>query len=149
PRAGGPVRRPTPLPPGSTRRSDPQPDRGLEDGGLYQQGDRRPGRRDRADGRAQAPEDPRDLGGRMNAVSDDLSPGPRPLDPSIPLAQRVDEACDRFEAAWMRGERPRVEDFLTGLDDGECPAFLRELLKIDLAYRRGHGEQPRFREYCA
>jgi serine/threonine-protein kinase len=85
----------------------------------------------------------------MNAVSHDLSPGPQPLDPSTPLAQRVDEACDRFEAAWMRGEPPRIEDFLTELKDAECAAFLRELLTIDLAYRRGHGEQPTPREYLA
>ena len=40
------------------------------------------------------------------------SPGPggRPPRPS----ERVDEACDRFEAAWRAGRAPRIEDYLGG-----------------------------------
>ena len=31
---------------------------------------------------------------------------------------RVDAACDRFEAAWRAGQRPRIEDYLRdGGDD--------------------------------
>ena len=32
--------------------------------------------------------------------------------PVPPLTDRVDEACDRFEAAWLAGARPRIEDYL-------------------------------------
>jgi hypothetical protein len=30
---------------------------------------------------------------------------------STELARAVDEACDRFEAAWRAGDRPRIEDW--------------------------------------
>ena len=33
----------------------------------------------------------------------------------------VDEACDRFEAAWRAGDRPRIEDFLGGATDADRP----------------------------
>jgi WD40 repeat protein len=51
--------------------------------------------------------------------------------------------CDRFEAAWRAGRRPRVEDFT-------CPenwALLTELILIDLDYRRLAGEAPTPDEY--
>ena len=35
-----------------------------------------------------------------------------PLD----VLDALDRVCDRFEAAWGRGERPRVEDYLGELD---------------------------------
>ena len=32
-------------------------------------------------------------------------------------ARHVDQACDRFEAAWKAGERPRLEDYLGPAED--------------------------------
>ena len=65
----------------------------------------------------------------------------------IDVLDRIDRACDRFEAGWMRGERPRVEDAL-----GEVPApyrraLLRDLLAAEVAARRRFGEIPAPREY--
>ena len=40
----------------------------------------------------------------------------------------MDEACDRFEAAWRTGDRPRIEDFLGGTTDSDRPVLLRHLL---------------------
>jgi serine/threonine protein kinase/formylglycine-generating enzyme required for sulfatase activity len=54
--------------------------------------------------------------------------------------RRVNERCDRFEAAWRAGERPRIEDYLADTPEPERSLLLRELLALELAYRRRHGE---------
>ncbi|HEY2302991.1 MAG TPA: hypothetical protein VGH66_13925 [Acidimicrobiales bacterium] len=59
----------------------------------------------------------------------------------------VDEACDRFEAAWRAGDRPRIEDFLGGPTDSRRPVLLRYLLDVELDYRGGLGESPEPSEY--
>ena len=61
---------------------------------------------------------------------------------------RVDGLCDRFEAAWTRDERPRIEDFLESLDDADSGAAFRELLALELALRRAGGEAPSHDEYA-
>jgi len=61
--------------------------------------------------------------------------------------EHVDQVCDRFEAAWMQGNPPRIEDFLGGVDGAIRPALLRELIALELAWRRRHGEQPRPEDY--
>jgi WD40 repeat protein len=56
----------------------------------------------------------------------------------------IDEVCDRFEDAWQAagpaGPPPRVEDFLEETPSPERPELLRELLTLDLAYRRDRGQ---------
>ena len=64
-----------------------------------------------------------------------------PLD----LARRLDPVCDRFEDAWLA--RPRIEDFLEDVAEADRPALLRELLWLDLDYRRRGGERPVAEEY--
>ena len=66
---------------------------------------------------------------------------------STRIARDVDEACDRFEAAWRAGDRPRIEDFLGGTTDSDRPVLLRHLLGIELDYRGGLGESPGPSEY--
>jgi hypothetical protein len=51
------------------------------------------------------------------------------------VARKVDQACDRFERAWLSGERPRVEDFLGDAPEAERTALLGELLYLELEYR--------------
>jgi serine/threonine-protein kinase len=55
--------------------------------------------------------------------------------------------CDRFESAWLAGERPRLEDFLPLVEEADRPALLRELLAIELDYRGRQGERPTAEEY--
>ena len=59
----------------------------------------------------------------------------------------VDEACDRFEAAWRAGDRPLIEDFLRTMTDSDRPALLRYLVHLELDYRRGLAESPEPSEY--
>jgi WD40 repeat protein len=59
----------------------------------------------------------------------------------------MEKICNRFEAAWQGGERPRIEDFLSGWQDPEHAELLRELILLDLEYRRGRGEECAAQEY--
>jgi serine/threonine-protein kinase len=74
----------------------------------------------------------------MSVTPDDLSPSG---------VGRWDEICDRFEAAWQAGQRPRVEDYLDEVPPTEQPALLPELLKLDIDYRRRAGEPSRAQDY--
>ncbi len=62
----------------------------------------------------------------------------------LTLARRVDHICDRFEAAWKAvaetSEHPRLEEFLAAAPEQERDELLRELLPLDVCYRRLHGE---------
>lgn len=60
---------------------------------------------------------------------------------------QLDDACDRYEAAWQAGEQPQVEDFLTGAPAGQRDALLRELLKLETHYRRAAGDPPTVAEW--
>ena len=66
---------------------------------------------------------------------------------STRIARDVDEACDRFEAAWRAGDHPLIEDFLGGTTDSDRPVLLRHLLGVELDYRGGLGESPGPSEY--
>jgi hypothetical protein len=65
------------------------------------------------------------------------------------MVARIDEACDRFEHAWQAGRRPRIEDYLADASGPEHRALLRELLVVELGYRRCQGETPTPIEYQA
>jgi hypothetical protein len=67
----------------------------------------------------------------------------RPPRPS----ERVDEACDRFEAAWSAGPPPRIEDYLAAADGPDHPVMLRELVALERELRLRRGERPEAREY--
>ena len=70
-------------------------------------------------------------------------------DDALPLSleQKVDQVCTRFEAAWKAGPRPRIEDYLVGLADVEMREVLRELIPLDIYYRRQHGESCQTGDY--
>ena len=66
------------------------------------------------------------------------------LDPGLPAEElrRIDEACDRFESAWRRGERPELEAYLDGFNGASHAQLLRELLALELDLRLKQGETP-------
>jgi WD40 repeat protein/tetratricopeptide (TPR) repeat protein len=57
------------------------------------------------------------------------------------LARQVDEVCNRFEAAWNGPAPPRIEDFLGATAGTARAALLRELIELDVYYRRRHGQE--------
>jgi WD40 repeat protein/tRNA A-37 threonylcarbamoyl transferase component Bud32 len=65
--------------------------------------------------------------------------------------QRIDQICDRFEAAWpapgSTEPRPRIEQYLGDLPERERPLLLKELLASELAFRSKDGERPTVEEY--
>jgi serine/threonine protein kinase len=67
----------------------------------------------------------------------------------VPLsrAERVDEACDRFEGAWRAGQRPRIEEYLAAAPEPERPELLRQLLALEVELRSEEGENPTPEEY--
>jgi hypothetical protein len=52
-------------------------------------------------------------------VSADSGPGSAAL--TLSLERQVNAACDRFEAAWRAGGRPRLEDYLADCPEGPPP----------------------------
>jgi tRNA A-37 threonylcarbamoyl transferase component Bud32 len=66
---------------------------------------------------------------------------------SAELEEQIDHTCDRFDALWRAGQRPRVEEFLDGCAAEALPWLLRELLLIELEYRHKAGETPTRDEY--
>jgi serine/threonine-protein kinase len=76
--------------------------------------------------------------------------GPRPVGAdTLALARRVNDACERFEAAWRDGERPSIEAFLPEASEAERPAILAELLALDVELRWERGESPAMDDYAA
>src|SRR4051812_10477370 len=60
---------------------------------------------------------------------------------------RLEDLCCRFEEVWQAGRRPRLEDFLAGAEGSLRSALLRELLRMEVYYRRRAGEDPSPEEY--
>ncbi len=64
-------------------------------------------------------------------------------------ARRIDASCDRFEAEWRAGRRPRIEDHLGALDGPRRTGLLRELLMLELELAREAGASPAAESYHA
>jgi serine/threonine-protein kinase len=61
--------------------------------------------------------------------------------------RRTDALCDEFEQGWRGGGQPEIERYLERAGPAGGAFLLRELLALELHYRRARGEQPRPDEY--
>ncbi len=61
----------------------------------------------------------------------------------------VDRICDDFENAWRQGRHPEIERYLEKVPLQERGKLLRELVCIELEYRRKSGESCERGEYTA
>ncbi len=70
-------------------------------------------------------------------------------DPSLPLSalERIDRVCLDFEAAWKAGTVPQIEPFLGDATGQQRAELLKELLLLELDYRRRNAETPDIIEY--
>jgi WD40 repeat protein/serine/threonine protein kinase/Tfp pilus assembly protein PilF len=59
----------------------------------------------------------------------------------------INEAAERFERAWKKGPRPRIEDFLAEVTEPRRPPLLGELLRVERELLAGAGERPTAEEY--
>src|SRR5262245_17640748 len=80
-----------------------------------------------------------------------MSATPQPTDDTLTpeLMLLVVDVCDRFERAWMAGGRPSLEEHLAAMPAEGRLVLFRELMALELAYRRRRGERPELEEYCA
>jgi WD40 repeat protein len=60
---------------------------------------------------------------------------------------RIDELCDRFEDEWRAGRRPDLDAFASA-GGSERADLVRELVRLDVEYRRRAGENPTCAEYA-
>ncbi len=56
------------------------------------------------------------------------------------LARRIDQVCDQYEIAWKEHRPPPIEDCLGAAGEPERSALLRELIRLEVYYRRARGE---------
>lgn len=61
--------------------------------------------------------------------------------------EQVDLLCDQFEAAYQRGEQPRIEDFLARAGDGDAERLLSELVQLEMALLQRDGRSSNSEEY--
>src|SRR5262249_13761129 len=120
-------------------------DRHVESRGLRQRGDRPEAPLRAALGRTQAPSHPGPPGGGDPVMNAALQTGYERL--GAALAQCVDEACERFEAAWRAGQHPVIEAYLGGVPEPGRLVLVRELILFEVASRRRGGEGPRLVDY--
>jgi tRNA A-37 threonylcarbamoyl transferase component Bud32 len=67
--------------------------------------------------------------------------------PQPPTDEDIDAVADRFEADWKAGRRPSIEHYLRDYGDGDRAVLARELVCLDVIYRRMAGESADLSEY--
>jgi len=50
------------------------------------------------------------------------------------VAVRIDGLCQQYEAAWQRGERPSLDEFVARADPADQDALRAELQRLAFAY---------------
>ncbi len=69
----------------------------------------------------------------------------------LPIAtlERIDDLCAAFEEAWQQGNPPAIESVLGQISDDsiEQAALFRELLVLEIDYRRKTGQSPSAEDY--
>lgn len=68
-----------------------------------------------------------------------------------PDALAIDDACERFEAAWRAGSPLRIEEILSSvsLAPEQAPQLFRELLLLEIELRAASGDRPASSDYTA
>jgi hypothetical protein len=69
--------------------------------------------------------------------------------PDLTAVRTMERVCDLYEAAWGSNQRPSIEDYLHDPGPPGHSRLFRELLTLELAYRRLSGERPTLHEYLA
>ncbi len=76
------------------------------------------------------------------------TPTPRPANSTRwDARQRQEALCDEFESAWQHGRAPTLEDYVARVPLAEQADLLRELIELDVFYRRQRGESVQRGDY--
>src|SRR5262249_22051430 len=118
--------------------------RSLAHGRLFSGRNRRPAGMCAPLGFPQVAVDSHDLGEGAGLVSD-LSrvKGER----TLILERRINTICDQFETAWRTNPPVQLDAFLEGWHGPERTALLRELVPLDVDYRRSRGMSYALHDY--
>ena len=68
-------------------------------------------------------------------------------DPTGDELEAIIHAVDRFEHAWRAGSRPRIADFVEGIEPERFEPLFRHLLRVEIELRREARESPGSQEY--
>jgi serine/threonine protein kinase len=66
---------------------------------------------------------------------------------SVAQLREFDVICDRFERAWKTGERPTIEEFMSGVSEPNRAELCRQLLEVEFEQRLARDEIPLVAEY--
>lgn len=69
-----------------------------------------------------------------------MTDSPRKPADDLARAQFIDHLCNEFEAVWLAGRTPQIEDYLARATEADRDALARELLPLDQHHRRRRGE---------
>ena len=74
-----------------------------------------------------------------------------PRDDSLAISDRkqIDKICLAFEDEWLTGRRPVLEAYLRRADAAHQSILLKELLLLELDYRRSIRDEPDLDDYLA
>lgn len=70
-----------------------------------------------------------------------VEPKREPRDSKASVDEIIDLLCDEFEEKWRREERPLPEAYLSRIDGAHRAKLLKELLLLELHYRKSSGEE--------
>lgn len=65
------------------------------------------------------------------------------------VTDQIDVVCDHFEHALNAGQRPSISEYLERITPAERRPGFRELIALELEFRRKRGEQPGVVEYLS
>src|SRR5215831_4759037 len=123
------------MPPAARRTGRQEAARGGggEDGRLHEPRNRQAPEMFRPDHRTKAWPHPHGLGKGDGSMSGNIANGDSFYDD-------INLACERFEAEWRSGGRPQIELYLVEAPEGARRELIRELLKLEIYYRRDRGD---------
>ncbi|WP_145243920.1 serine/threonine-protein kinase [Urbifossiella limnaea] len=67
---------------------------------------------------------------------------------SLAAAHRRDRACDRFEKAWLAGNRPSLAEAVAAAPEADRAGLFADLVRLEVHYRRRGGEDSRPADYA-
>jgi hypothetical protein len=67
----------------------------------------------------------------------------------LAILRKIEPHCDRFEAEWQAGRRPEIARYLHEVPTEARPELFRQLLRLDIDYRRRLRETPTPADYKA
>ena len=57
------------------------------------------------------------------------------IDPSLSIAQRIDLACDRFEAEWKSGKHPNIADYVSAAPNRTPKVCVKLYWQLNLSFK--------------